>query len=109
MTKKQKMIIITWLGIVFAIVLMEIYEDWIQENWVHIRGPSFIVMMVFSVFYQKRQQASGKHSKDDLNEIINRYPWIKLYIVIYCSVAGTISFYVTKNRIDLSESIGVTE
>jgi len=109
MSKKQKMIVGTWAAIFFTLVLLAIFDEWVQENWDSIRWPSFIIILIIAAFSQKQGQASVSEGRHNINEIVNNHPWIKLYMIIYCLIVAIVCFNVVSKGVNLSESIGTIE
>ncbi len=102
MSKAQKKIVSRWLLMSFVIVLLIVFGDFVEENWDAIRWPAFIGIMMLSLFHKSSR--SHSESRFELIRIVEKYLWVKLYLVIYTVLLFIGTSYVIYNNIDLNIS-----
>ena len=85
MTRKQKLILLSWILGAISILVLSIFEEWVLKHWNILKWPS-IAFIFICVLLSK-----GNNRGIDFNEIANHHPWIKIYLIIYC--LGVVLFY----------------
>lgn len=108
MTGAQKKIVATWIMSCMVIATCAVFDSWIRENWHNLRWPIFGIILLLASLKGRRGTAY-EGQKNAISEIVEEYPWIKLYLVVYCLGIGVGVFYILANHIDLSTNIGFLE
>ena len=104
MNKAQKKIVIRWLLMSFIIIFFIIFSDIIQSNWDTIKWPAIIVIIALALFDKNRRtHAQGRY---EFNRIIEEYPWVKTYLIIYFFIIAILVNYVLYNEIKLNVEAG---
>ena len=109
MNIKQKFLVTGWALIISLFILISIYDEWIGDNWDTIKWPSFIVILIFIAFSPKSKKDLTSEGRANINDIVNKNPWIKIYMVIYCIVISIVCFDTISSKTNLVETIGFLE
>ena len=109
MTNRQKVIIVLWVVIFISLLLLSTFDEWIMDNWESIRWPSLIAILFMAALSQPKEPSSLKQGRQNINQIANSHPWIKLFMAIYCLIVAIVFFSAINRGINLSESMSTIE
>lgn len=99
----QRRLILIWSAVGLSFALMSVFNEWIMFHWETIRWPVFFVIFLVIRFSRSKKQLRMK----SLSEVINEKPWIKIYVILYCSILSLVSIYLVTGRINIVESLNV--
>ena len=104
MTKGQKNLILGWVVGFIALLFLLFNANWVVENWAIIQWPSYIIILLLIVS-SKRQFKLGDGS-EQINYAASRYPFIKVWLLVYMLFVLLGLLYVSINSYSITEELG---
>jgi ATP/ADP translocase len=104
MTKKQRRLIYKWLIALTAFVVLLVFEDKLIGNAAWVRWVLFGGLIVAVTL--TRSRLSLEPASVGMNQIVNTYPFIKLWLVVWGLVIAVVVVLVTHSAIRLEEIFG---
>ena len=101
MRKEQKKLVVGWIGILLLLAVFGTYEQQITDNWESLKWPSFLLILLIAALSKKSKKSQVSKGRENINDIVNNYPLIKLYMAIYCLGCAFYCIYAVSNNIKL--------
>jgi hypothetical protein len=106
MNTAQKRLAWQWAAATVAVVAVLLSAQWILEEWDYLRWPALVLLIIASAFHRKPLPRWSERSQR-LNETVQKYPLIRVWLVLYGLFLAVGVFWVLKRHFELIDSPAV--
>lgn len=107
MNRAQRKFVASWVLALSIVLIIGIFDEWILKRWSVVWLPALI--LVYIAFALRRDTVSYADGRERTLEIIERYPIIKLWLVVYTLCIAVVLFVVFTKNINPREFVGPFE
>jgi len=104
MTNSQRNLVLSWLLGLIVILVLVFNANWVVKHWAILQWPSLIIILLL-VASSKRQFKLGDGS-EQINSAASRYPFIKVWLLVYILFIVLGLIYVSINSYNITEELG---
>ncbi|MBU1447618.1 MAG: hypothetical protein KKF58_04830 [Gammaproteobacteria bacterium] len=112
MNNAQKSLVKRTISVIFLVILIWIASSFLSHSLSHewllthrsaLLVSGFVLFVLAGAFTKKNKHVPTYLERhEELNQLVDTYPWIKIYVVVYSIAIALGLYYVSSNQVDMA-------